>query len=124
MLDSLFDSLPAPLPSRAPAPPSYEDTIAGSYVSLPSPPPTNMGRYNKPGNNCFASNTKVLVVDPADSTTKTIPIEKLRTGHTVKTPRGRIKVVRIVLKCHTDQAKGRIIIVITANAAASLWVTP
>ena len=83
-----------------------------------------MSRYRKPGNNCFARNTKVLVVDSTNGTTKTIPIEKLRAGDTIKTLQGKNKVVRTVLKCYTDQAKGRTMTMITTNAATSLWVTP
>ena len=131
-LDGLFDSLPAPPPSRLPAPapstlyapPSYEDTVAGRRVDQSPPSPIKMSQYRKPGNNCFAGITKVLVVDPADGTTTTMAIEKLRPGDIVKTLQGKNKAVRTVLKCHTDQAKGRTMTVITVNDATALWVTP
>jgi hypothetical protein len=53
-----------------------------------------------------------------------MPIEKLRPGDTVKTLQGESKAVRTVLKCHTGQAKGRTMTVITVNDATALWVTP
>jgi hypothetical protein len=124
MLDSLFDSLPTPPPSRQPAPPSYEDTVARGRVPQPAPPPKDMSRYRNVNGTCFARHTNVLVVDPADGATKTMQIENLRAGDTVKTLRGKNKVVRAVLKCHTDQAKGRTMTVITVNDATVLWVTP
>jgi hypothetical protein len=46
------------------------------------------------------------MVDPDDNTEKTVPIETLRTGDIVKTPKGNTRAVRTVLKCHTDQTKG------------------
>jgi hypothetical protein len=122
VLDNLFDSLPEPPPSRPLAPPTY-DVVTSGYTAPPAPP-TDMSQYRNVRSTCFAGHTKVLVVDLDDSTEKMIPIENLRTGDIVKTPRGDTRVVRTVLKCHTDQTEGRIMTVIPVNDTTNLWVTP
>lgn len=119
--DNLFDSLPVPRPSRLPAPPPY-NTVVGR--TTPLPPPSNISGYRNVDSTCFAGHTRVLVMDPADGTEKTMPIEKLRTGDIVKTPNGTTRAVRTVLKCHTNQTRGRTLTVIPINDTASLWVTP
>ncbi|KAF2452330.1 Hh protein intein-like-domain-containing protein [Lineolata rhizophorae] len=120
VLDNLFDSLPAPPPSRPPVPLSY-GTVTGGRTA-PLSPPSDMRQYRNVKSTCFTRHTRVLVVDPDDSTEKTIPIEKLRTGDIVKTLKGNTRAVRTVLKCHTDQTKGRTMTVIPVNDTTNLWL--
>jgi hypothetical protein len=122
VIDYLFDSLPAPPPSRPPAPPPYDTAASGPIAPLLQPP--KMSRYRNVSSTCFAGHTRVLVVDPTDGTEKAIPIEKLRHGDVVKTLKSKTRAVETVLKCHTDQTKGRTMTVIPVNDTTSLWVTP
>ncbi len=105
-LDAAFDSLPAPTPSRHVYTDHRRRSSRGSAGSSHSTgkPSFSMRSYNRAGNGCFAGFVRVALA--GDRKGEEIPIDQLRRGMEVVTPRGGRKVVGI-LKMNLANAEMR-----------------
>ncbi|KAK7544852.1 hint-domain-containing protein [Phyllosticta citribraziliensis] len=107
-LNSCFNSLPGPKPSR----PNLGRTRSDSLMSAAdkTTAQTPMADFNRVDNPCFAGSCRVQIANGT-----TIPVRKLRPGMAVWTPVGPRKVVAVVKTRARD---------VTMCQIGDLWITP